>query len=434
MPFFEKLSVSYLSLEHKVVLMKMSRHPTMWIKGQSSASLSGKVIVIAVTGSIAAVRVVELARELIRNGAEVYAVMSKEAQHILHPYALHYATGHDVIIKITGEVEHVKFFGSEGCADLLLVAPATANTIGKMACGIDDTPVTTFATTAMGEGTPVIVVPAMHNSMYEHPAVMENINKLQDWDITFVGPHLNEGIAKIASNEQIVLAVERSLGSSTLAGKKVLITSGATAEAIDPIRVITNRASGRTGREIALEFYRRGAEVTVVHNGRLDSEGVNEILVESAGEMIDATLRELEHGYDMLISAAAISDYTLDAQDNKIKSGGDLNLKFRSTRKLIREVRDAYPDISIVGFKAEAGITEDELITRAKESLNAAELDMVVANEVSITGMGTVENDVHIISAMDGGIAHVSGNKRLIAETLADNVEAIFRKRDSDVN
>ncbi|MGM0770089.1 MAG: bifunctional phosphopantothenoylcysteine decarboxylase/phosphopantothenate--cysteine ligase CoaBC [Halobacteriota archaeon] len=414
--------------------MNMSRHPTMWIKGQSSASLSGKIIVIAVTGSIAAVRVVELARELIRNGAEVYAVMSKEAQHILHPYALHYATGHDVVTEITGKVEHVEFFGSEGCADLLLVAPATANTIGKMAYGIDDTPVTTFATTAMGSGAPVIVVPAMHNSMYEHPAVMENINKLQDLDITFVGPHLEEGIAKIASNDRILLEVERCLGSSTLSGKKVLITSGATAESIDPIRVITNRSSGRTGREVAMEFYRRGAEVTVVHNGRLDCEGVNEILVETASEMIDATLRELEHGYDMLISAAAISDYTLDPRDDKIKSGEDLTLRFRSTRKLIREVRDAYPYISIVGFKAEAGITVDELIARAKESLKDADLEMVVANEVSITGMGSVENDVHIISASDDAITHVSGNKRLIAENLADNVEEIFRKKGSDVN
>jgi len=136
----------------------------------------------------------------------------------------------------------------------------------------------------------------------------------------------------------------------------------------------------------------------------------------------------------MLISAAAISDYTLDAQDNKIKSGGDLNLKFRSTRKLIGEARDAHPDISIVGFKAETGITEDELISRAKESLRAGELDMVVANEVSLIGMGTAENDVYIISARNDEITHVSGNKRLIAETMADNVEEIFRKRDSDGN
>jgi len=163
----------------------------MWIKGQKSASLSGKTIVLAVTGSIGAVRVIELARELIRNGADVYGVMSEAAQHIIHKDALHYATGHEVITDLAGEVEHVKFCGAEGCADLLLIAPATANTIGKMAVGVDDTSVTTFATTAIGSGIPVIVVPAMHNSMYEHPAVMENIAKLKSWDISFVGPHLS---------------------------------------------------------------------------------------------------------------------------------------------------------------------------------------------------------------------------------------------------
>ena len=151
----------------------------MWIKGQKSASLSGNTIVLAVTGSIGAVRVIELARELIRSVAEVYGVMSAAEQHIIHSDAFHYATGHEVITDLAGEVENVKFCGADGCADLLLIAPGTANTIGKMACGVDDTPVTTFATTAIGSGIPVIVVPAMHNSMYEHPAVMENVDKLK---------------------------------------------------------------------------------------------------------------------------------------------------------------------------------------------------------------------------------------------------------------
>ncbi|MDA0525267.1 bifunctional phosphopantothenoylcysteine decarboxylase/phosphopantothenate--cysteine ligase CoaBC [Methanococcoides alaskense] len=414
--------------------MNTSRHPTMWIKGQKSASLSGKTIVLAVTGSIGAVRVIELARELIRNGADVYGVMSEAAQHIIHKDALHYATGHEVITDLAGEVEHVKFCGAEGCADLLLIAPATANTIGKMAVGVDDTPVTTFATTAIGSGISVIVVPAMHNSMYEHPAVMENIDKLKSWDISFVGPHLSEGVAKIASNDQIVLAAERVLGDSVLSGKKVLITSGATAESIDPIRIVTNRSSGVTGREIALEFYRRGADVTVVHRGNLEFDGISEILVENAGQMVDATLKELEHDYDMLISAAAISDYTIDARDDKIKSGGDLSLKFRSTRKLIREVRDAYPDISVIGFKAEAYISEDELIARAKDSMKDADLDMVVANEVGTSGMGTIENDVYIIPAENGEITHVSGSKRLIAEALAGNIEDMLTKRELNVH
>ena len=139
-------------------------HPTLWIQGQKSSFLAGKTIVLGVTGSIGAVRVVELARELIRNGAEVHAVMTEAATRILHPDALHYATGNPAITELGGRVEHVEFCGLKGRADLLLIAPATANTIGKIAYGIDDTPVTSFATTALGSGVPVIVVPAMHGS------------------------------------------------------------------------------------------------------------------------------------------------------------------------------------------------------------------------------------------------------------------------------
>ena len=190
-------------------------HPTLWIQGQRSSSLAGKTIVLGVTGSIGAVRVVELARELIRNGADVHPVMTDAARHILHPDALHYATGNPVITELGGRVEHVEFCGLKGRADLLLIAPATANTIGKIAYGIDDTTVTSFATTALGSGVPLMVVPAMHESMYRHPAVAENIVKLRSWGISIVGPKLEEGIAKIASNEEIVLEVERALGRKT---------------------------------------------------------------------------------------------------------------------------------------------------------------------------------------------------------------------------
>ena len=135
------------------------------ITGSVSHTLAGKTIVVAVTGSIAAVRAVDLIRDLIRRGAEVHCVMSRAAEQILHPYALEYASSNPVVREITGKVEHVQFCGVGGAADLLLVAPATANTIGKMACGIDDTPVTTFATTALGSGKPVAVVPARHEAM-----------------------------------------------------------------------------------------------------------------------------------------------------------------------------------------------------------------------------------------------------------------------------
>ena len=148
-------------------------HPTRWILNSKGKTLSGKTIVLGVTGSIAAVETVKLARELIRYGANVYAVMSDAACRIIHKDALHYATGNPVIANLTGRVEHVEFFGSKGIADLFLIAPATANTVSKIAAGIDDTPVTTFATTAIGEGKKVMLVPAMHESMYRHPQVLK---------------------------------------------------------------------------------------------------------------------------------------------------------------------------------------------------------------------------------------------------------------------
>ncbi|MBU4339933.1 MAG: bifunctional phosphopantothenoylcysteine decarboxylase/phosphopantothenate--cysteine ligase CoaBC, partial [Euryarchaeota archaeon] len=229
---------------------------------RSSSSLKGKTIVLGITGSIAAVRCVELARELMRHGAIVHTVMTKDAQKILHPEAMKYATGNRVITEITGDVEHVGFCGIGGKASILLIAPCTANTIGKIAHGIDDTTVTTFATTAFGSGIPIMIVPAMHESMYNHPIVIENIGKLDGLGVEFINPVLDEGAAKIASTYEIVLRVEKALSKKTLAGKRILVTGGATAEAIDPIRIITNRASGKTGVELALEAFRRGAEVT----------------------------------------------------------------------------------------------------------------------------------------------------------------------------
>ena len=401
-------------------------HPTLRIKEQKSKSLTGKTIVIGVTGSIAAVHVIELARELIRNGADVYAVTTPAAERIIHPDALFYATGNKVITKLTGNIEHVGFCGLNGFADLLLIAPATANTIGKIAQGIDDTPVTTFATTAIGSNIPLVIVPAMHGSMYDHPAVTKNIMKLKEWEITFIDPRLEEGIAKIASNDAIVLGVERVLGNHDLAGKRIIITSGANAESIDPIRILTNRSSGKTGVEIAIEAFRRGADVTIIHKNHLGIPHIKEVFVESASDMIDVVLSELDRGYDALISAAAISDYTVDAVLSKIRSGEELVLKFKSTRKLIREARERHPDLIIIGFKAETDVTPDELIKRAWDTLNGSKLDMIIANDVGIGGIGTDDNEVYLLGKDVLKPLHVSGNKRLIASVLLDKLHDIL--------
>jgi Phosphopantothenate-cysteine ligase (EC 6.3.2.5)/Phosphopantothenoylcysteine decarboxylase (EC 4.1.1.36) len=409
-----------------------NEHPTLWIKSAKSQSLQGKTIVLAVTGSIAAVRTIELAREFIRRGADVHAVMSEAAGWIINPMALHYATGNEVITSITGKVEHVEFFGNLGRADLLLVAPATANTIGKIAAGIDDTPVTTFATTAIGAGKPVMIVPAMHEDMYNHPAVMENIKKIKGWGISFIGPRIEEGIAKIAGNDEIVLEVEREIGKKTLCGKKILITSGSTAEPIDPIRILTNRASGKTGVELALEAYRRGADVTIVHRNKLGVPGINEIHAETAAQMTDAVLYELGKDYDVLISSAAIADYTIDASEQKIKSGDGLELSFKPTRKLIKEARKSYPQMKIIGFKAEAGVDTEELLRRAKQTLETSGLDMIVANEVSKGGIGTDNNNVTIIYSDNRENLNVEGSKSLISNVLMDEITELLAAKDEE--
>lgn len=395
------------------------------ISSTVSDSLSGKTVMVGVTGSIAAVRVVDLIRDLIRRGAEVHCVMSPAAQQILHPYALEYASSNPVITEITGRVEHVLFCGVKGKADLLLIAPATANTIGKMACGIDDTPVTTFATTALGSGKPVMVVPAMHEAMYCHPAVIRNLATLHSMNVVLIDPRIEEGKAKIADNSRIVLEIERLLGPNDLKGKKILVTSGSNAERIDPIRILTNRASGKTGTEIALEAYRQGADVAIVHRFK---QGLpfKEIYAESAREMLDAVLSELSGGYDALISAAAIADYTLDPSAEKIKSGQDRVLRLKPTRKIIRAVRDAYPDLRIVGFKAETFISEDELALRAAQSMQSTGLDLVVANDVGSGGIGTDENRVMIIDK-NGNKTWAAGRKSVIARRVIDALSEVLR-------
>lgn len=395
------------------------------ISGTVSNSLSRKRIVVGVTGSIAAVRVVDLVRDLIRRGALVHCVMSPAARQILHPYALEYASAQPVITEITGRVEHVEFCGVGGKADLLLIAPATANTIGKMALGIDDTPVTTFATTAIGSQKPVVVVPAMHEAMYCHPTVIKNLQTLRDMGIVLIDPRIEEGKAKIADSSRIVLEVERLLGPGDLKGKKILITSGSNAERVDPIRILTNRASGKTGIALALEAYRRGADVTLIHRFLQDLPGVRQVYAESAQEMYGAVLAELAAGYDALISAAAVADYTLDASEEKIKSGQELILRLKPTRKILKAVRAAYPDLKIVGFKAETNVSEDELLSRAEASMRSSDLNLVIANDVSRGGMGTDENRVVIIDR-GGRLRSVEGRKNEIAQSIVDALVEIL--------
>jgi phosphopantothenoylcysteine decarboxylase/phosphopantothenate--cysteine ligase len=309
-------------------------------------TLAGKQVVVAVTGSIAAVEVVKLIHSLCRRGAVVQPVMSAAAAGILHPDALTYASGRETITRLSGWVEHVSYCGDGGSADLLLIAPCTANTISKIACGIDDTPVTTFATTAIGSNKPIIIVPAMHHSMYRHPAVVNNIATLRTWGTEIASPRIEEGKAKIADNEEIILLCERAVMGKPLLGKKVLITSGPCQEPVDDIRILTTRSSGQMGRALALQAFRLGADVTVVHRDTFPC--VYNIFAETAEEMRGAVLRCLsEKGADIYISAAAISDFRPERLPGKIPSGKAVELRLEPLNKLLSEVLEDYHPLTI---------------------------------------------------------------------------------------
>ena len=243
----------------------MVEHPSKDIVGSEGSELAGKKIALCITGSVAAYKSPDLARELMRLGAEVFCVMTQAAQKIIHPYLMEWATGNPVVTELTGGLEHVALAGEhEERVDLVLVAPATANTISKAACGIGDTSVTSVISTAMGAGIPIIVVPAMHESMYKHPAVAENLRKLREMGVYVVEPVIEEKKAKLPDVQDVVDEVVNVLSPKDMQGMKVLVTAGPTYEPIDPVRIITNRSSGKMGIAIAREARRRGAEVTLV--------------------------------------------------------------------------------------------------------------------------------------------------------------------------
>ncbi len=344
--------------------------------------LDGTNVALGITGSVAAVTVVELAHELRRRGATVRAVMTEAAQGIVHPDAVTYATDATVVTELTGNVEHVELCGKDGWADVCLVAPATANTIGKIAGGIDDTPVTTTVTTALGAGIPLVLAPAMHEGMFDHPGVDENLEKLESWGVSVVPPRVEEGKAKIASADTIALETARATPPSPLSGSHIVVTSGATADPIDPVRVLTNRASGQTGRAIARGIYVNGGWVTLLHDGG-EVPYATVRSVETAAEMTDAALEAAAEA-DALVSAAAISDYTVEPAPEKLSSGVDRSLDLQPTPKLVDAVREVRPGLPIVGFKLESD--PDSLPESAQRLLDRVGMAFVVANETGTMG------------------------------------------------
>jgi phosphopantothenoylcysteine decarboxylase / phosphopantothenate---cysteine ligase len=374
-------------------------------------------IVLCVTGSVAAVETVKLARELKRQGFKVKCFMSDGACDIINPYALEFATGEQVVTQLTGDIEHVKY----ARADLILVAPATANVISKFAYKIADNPINTLLVTAFGYNTPIIMVPSMHESMYR--AVEENIQKLKNEGIVFVEPRQEENKAKFPSTQDIVLKVEKNTSKGDLAGKKVLVSAGATYEDIDPIRGITNRSSGKMGVEIAKEAFRRGAEVTLLC-GRVEIRLPSIFRVIRVGSALEMQLEVegLVLDQDVFLSAAAVSDFTLEKETHKVSSHDDITLQLRPAPKIINRVKVINPEIFLVAFKADYNVSNEEIVESARQRMEESRADLVVANDVAVPGAGFASDENQVL-LIDEHVRKVPlTSKREIAGKIIDKV------------
>ncbi len=419
--------------------MAFGEHTSKEIIGSKSKELAGKKIILCITGSVAASKSTEIAREMMRRGADVYAVMTKAAQQIVHPDMVEWATGNPVVTELTGQIEHVQYAGEHSLrADLILVAPSTANTIGKVACGIDDTPVTTTLTTGIGAGIPVIIVPAMHASMYKHSIVLENIEKLQKHGIDVLVPRMEEGKAKILGTQDIVHAVVTKLNvTKDLVGKRILVTGGPTRAYLDAFRYITNPSSGKMGVAIAQNALDRGAEVTLVYGpgSAKPPMGVKVVPILGTDDMLVAVQNELsEKRYHSAILSAAAADYGApDREMEKTPSGKDeWVITLKPLPKVIENVKKVDADVYLVGFKAEYDLTDEELIKRSHKRMVEAGMDLIVANDVARknTGFGTDTNEVFIIDA-EKNVNHVTlASKYVVASKILDTVlEAIKDRR-----
>jgi len=389
-------------------------HPSLDIVNSSGVELSGKKIVLCVAGSVAAYKAIELARLLMRHGADVTCVTSSAVTKLVQPDYFKWATGNEVITKLTGELEHIRL-ADYNQADLIVVYPATANTLGKLANGIDDTPVSTVLTVGFGSKIPILLCLAMHASMYDNVAVKKNIEFLKN-KIDFQKPQMIEGKAKAPEPEDVLDHILKKYGlSSILKDKKILMTAGPTIEYIDPVRVITNQSSGKTGVLLASELISAGSKVTLVYGPGIEKppRGAKVIRVLTSKEMFDVVKQEMKKKFDVVIMAAATADYTPEnPSKKKIKSGPErIKISLKKIPKIIDQIKKYQKNVVLVGFKAEVNLSKKDLIRVAKQKLQDSKADMIIANDIGSTRYkkNPENNEVFII---DSGKVRSSGWKK----------------------
>ena len=371
--------------------------------------LKGKTVVIGVSGSIAAYKAAEIISLLKKLNAEVKVIMTKSSTRLIGECTLQTLSNNPVYTDMFSEpfrweIDHISLAKS---ADVFLIAPASANIIGKIASGIADDMLTT---TVMATEAKIFIAPAMNSKMYLNPIVQKNMEFLKSIDYKFIEPGSgilacgDEGIGKLASPQDIVDVVAGYLTSKqTLKGKKVLLTAGPTIESIDPVRYITNHSSGKMGYAMAREAVSRGADVTLV-SGPVDIDppkGCNVIRVKSAVEMNEIVLRESEDS-NIIVKSAAVSDYRPKiTHDQKIKkSNDDFVLELERNPDILKNLSKIKKSGQVlVGFAAET----ENLIANAKSKMEKKQLDMIVANDVSLKHSGFKSDKNKSVILIRGG-------------------------------
>lgn len=398
---------------------------------------TGKKILIGVTGSIAAYKTCELIRELIKGGAQVQVVMTRSAEQFITPLTFETLTGREVLVELfprykKGEVRHVNV---AEWADRVLVCPATANIMGKVASGIADDLLSTLLMVAKSK---TIFCPAMNSEMYDNPIVQENIRKLKELNYRFVEPEWGElacgtrGAGRLAETRRILDVLKRELlGTGELRDKRVLVTAGRTEEPIDPVRIITNRSSGKMGFALAEAAALKGAQVTLISgpNNLTPFEGIEYVEVQTAHQMASA-VKERFQETDILIMAAAVADYRpISYSKSKIKKGGDkIRLELEKTEDVLQELGGRKGDRILVGFSVE---TERE-VENSMRKLREKNLDLIVSNNPLVEGAGFgVDTNVVKIIDRDGCVEELPRlSKQQVAQRILNRVVEIC-KRDA---
>lgn len=362
--------------------------------------LSGRRIVLGVSGGVAAYKSAFLARRLIEAGAEVRVVLTSSAQAFIGAQTFSAITSQPAITALFGGPTPSPHTELGQWADVIVVAPATARTLAKLAYGISGDP---LSATVLASEAPLVVAPAMHTEMWNQPSVQQTMSELRSHGHLVVGPETGElaggdvGIGRMSEPDTIVESVIQALTPQDLAGKKVVITAGGTREPIDPVRFVGNRSSGKMGAALARVATRRGASVTLVSTVDPAVANVELVLVDTAAEMRDRVLG-LVDAADVMVFAAAVADFRpVDPATTKLKKAdGVPRIELEETDSIIRAVTGADPRPFVVGFAAE---TNDLEGARLKAQTYGA--DFIVANDVAATGSG-FGSETNAVTLFDG--------------------------------